>query len=203
MIQPLFNSNIFQNGCSRPSIPWIMEFRSKRIARGDEFPRHSLYAMYRTEALAHDHELQNCLGASVVALWAIYRDEIDSMIKLMPADRHRGLTGLVSRFWNLLGTLSDTISTSCALTFMMDLQSINTGYITLIPTTASPETANDYRPSTLLNCCLKVIMKILANRLQRLILRIIHRNQYDFFNGRTIQDCLEWAFVYLPMSSFW
>lgn len=66
MIRPPSHSNIFQNGCSRPSILWIMEFRSKRIARGDEFPRHSLYAMYRTEALAHDHELQNCLGASVV-----------------------------------------------------------------------------------------------------------------------------------------
>jgi retron-type reverse transcriptase len=29
------------------------------------------------------------------------------------------------------------------------------------------------------------------------ILRVIHRNQYGFLQGRTIQDCLGWAFEYL------
>ena len=46
---------------------------------------------------------------------------------------------------------------------------------------------------TLLNCCLKIITKILANRLQKVILKIIHRNQYGFLKGRTIQDCLAWS----------
>jgi retron-type reverse transcriptase len=37
----------------------------------------------------------------------------------------------------------------------------------------------------------------LANRLQKIVLRIIHKNQYGFLKGRTIQDCLAWAFEYL------
>ena len=67
----------------------------------------------------------------------------------------------------------------------------------MIPKVQSPETVNDYRPITLLNCCLKMITKILANRLQKLILKIIHRNQYGFLRGRSIQDCLAWAFEFI------
>lgn len=74
---------------------------------------------------------------------------------------------------------------------------MNAGFITLIPKIQSPETANDYRPITLLNCYLKLLYKILANRLQRIILRIIHRNQYGFLKGRSIQDCLAWAFEFI------
>lgn len=79
----------------------------------------------------------------------------------------------------------------------LDLTSINSGFITLIPKIGSPETANDFRPITLLNCCLKIITKVLANRLQKLILSIVHKNQYGFLRNRTIQDCLAWAFEYI------
>ena len=79
----------------------------------------------------------------------------------------------------------------------INLQSINDGLITLIPKNGSPSTVNDYRPITLLNCCLKIITKLLANRLQKVILKIIHRNQYGFIRGRSIQDCLAWTFQYI------
>jgi len=45
----------------------------------------------------------------------------------------------------------------------LDLQSLNSGYITLISKIQSPKTANDYMPITLLNCCLKLITKLLVN----------------------------------------
>lgn len=79
----------------------------------------------------------------------------------------------------------------------VDIESLNTGFITLIPKCQSPETANDYRPITLMNCCLKMLTKLLANRLHRVILRIIHRNHYGFLRGRAIQDCLDWAFEFI------
>jgi retron-type reverse transcriptase len=66
-------------------------------------------------------------------------------------------------------------------------------HITLITKVASPESINDFRPITLLNCCLKIITKILTNRLQKVGLRIVHKNQYGFLKGRTIQDCIAWA----------
>ena len=69
--------------------------------------------------------------------------------------------------------------------------------ITLIPKKGTPETVNDYRPISLLNCVLKVLTKILAERLQKWILKIVHRNQYGFIKSRTIQDCLGWAFEYI------
>jgi hypothetical protein len=40
---------------------------------------------------------------------------------------------------------------------------------------------------------------LLANRLQSVILRVIHQNQYGFIKGRTIQDCLAWALHFLHL----
>jgi retron-type reverse transcriptase len=67
----------------------------------------------------------------------------------------------------------------------------------LIPKVAVPELVNDFRPITLLNCCLKIITKILDNGHQKVVLKIVHKNQYGFLKGRTIQDCLTWAFQYI------
>ena len=62
---------------------------------------------------------------------------------------------------------------------------------------ATPERVNDFRPITIVNCCLKIITKLLANGLQRVVLKIVHKNRYGFLKGRTIQDCLAWAFEFL------
>jgi retron-type reverse transcriptase len=43
----------------------------------------------------------------------------------------------------------------------------------------------------------KVLTKIIALRLQKWILKVVHRNQYGFIKGRNIQDCLAWSFEYL------
>jgi hypothetical protein len=71
------------------------------------------------------------------------------------------------------------------------------GHITLIPKVAFPENINEYRPINLLNCVLKLLTKLLANRLQKVVLKIVHKNQYGFLKGRTIQDCLAWAMEFL------
>jgi retron-type reverse transcriptase len=42
-----------------------------------------------------------------------------------------------------------------------------------------------------------LITKLLANRLEAVILNLIHQNQYGFIKTRTIQDCLIWSFEYL------
>jgi hypothetical protein len=42
-----------------------------------------------------------------------------------------------------------------------------------------------------------MISKLLANRLQSVALKVVHENQYGFIKGRTIQDCLGWAFEFL------
>jgi hypothetical protein len=70
------------------------------------------------------------------------------------------------------------------------LESINGCFITLIPKKEDAASVNDFRPISLLNCTLKLLTKILANRLQSVILKLIHENQYGFIKSRTIQDCL-------------
>ena len=72
-------------------------------------------------------------------------------------------------------------------------------YITLIPKVDGPTKVNDFRPISLLNISMKIITKLLANRLQKLIQQIVHKNQYGFIKSRTIQDCLAWALEYLHM----
>jgi retron-type reverse transcriptase len=80
---------------------------------------------------------------------------------------------------------------------LAELKSINYSYITLVPKKVNPEKVTDFRPISLLNSNIEFITKILSNRLQKVILKVIHRNQYGFLQGRTIQDCLGWAFEYL------
>ena len=60
-----------------------------------------------------------------------------------------------------------------------------------------PEGPEDFRPISLTNTCLKLLTKLLANRLQKVILQCIHKNQYGFLKSRAIQECLAWAFEHI------
>ena len=79
----------------------------------------------------------------------------------------------------------------------ISLESINGSFIILVPKVNNPECVNDFRPISLLNCSIKLLTKILAERLQRIILEILHKNQYGFIKTRTIQDCIAWCFEYI------
>jgi hypothetical protein len=57
----------------------------------------------------------------------------------------------------------------------------------------------DFRPISLLNNSMKIITKLLANRLQTVMTSLVHKNQYGFIRSRTIQDCLAWAYEYIHL----
>jgi len=61
----------------------------------------------------------------------------------------------------------------------------------------NPTSVNDFRPISLLSGVIKIITKLLANRLQEKIIPLIHTNQYSFIKSRTIQDYLAWAYEYI------
>jgi hypothetical protein len=75
--------------------------------------------------------------------------------------------------------------------------SINNSYITLVPKKDNPEIINDFRQISLLNSSVKLLTKLLADKLQHVIIKLIHENQYEFIKSRSIQDCLAWIFEYL------
>jgi hypothetical protein len=69
--------------------------------------------------------------------------------------------------------------------------------LTLVPKIPNPSKVSYFRPISLLNSSIKLITKILENRLQKVIPQVIHQNQYGFLKKRSIQDCLAWSFEYL------
>lgn len=79
----------------------------------------------------------------------------------------------------------------------LSLEPINNSFITQVPKINNPERVKDYRPISLLNCSIKILTKILSERLQLVILKLLHANQYGFIRSRTIHDCLAWNFEYI------
>lgn len=127
-------------------------------------------------------------------------EEILNALKDMPSDHAPGPDGFNGAFFKRCWPLGkDDIIRLCSdfANDELNLESINGSFITLIPKKDNPQMINDFRPISLLNCSLKFLTKLLANRLQRVILDVVHTNQYGFIKGRTIQDCLAWAFRFL------
>jgi hypothetical protein len=109
----------------------------------------------------------------------ISHDEIDGVVKHMPSDKAPGPNGFNGLFlkkcWQYIKhDFYSLCSAFCSGT--VNLECINTSYITLVPKKNSLETMNDFRPISLMNISLKVLTKILAERLQAVILQIVHPN---------------------------
>ena len=63
------------------------------------------------------------------------------------------------------------------------LQSINGSFITLVSKVDGPTRISEYRPISLLNSSVKIITKLLANKLQPWITKLVHVNQYGFIRS--------------------
>jgi len=128
--------------------------------------------------------------------------DFEAVVKSIPLDHAPGPDGFNGKFirhcWPIIKNdfqrlFRDFFNNN------IDLTSINSSYIALIPKKDHPETVDDYRPISLLNCSVKCITKLLSIRLQTVITKLIHPNQYGFIKGRIIQDCLAWAFQFLHL----
>ena len=65
---------------------------------------------------------------------------------------------------------------------------MNNAFIVLIPKIENPVKLNDFRPISLIGCMYKALSKILANRLKRMIQKVIAETQFAFLEGRQLVD---------------
>jgi len=121
------------------------------------------------------------------------KEEVDEVVSNLPNNKSPGPDGYSNEFlkgcWPLI---ANDFYKLCEDFFSGEvcLQSINRSYIALIPKKEGPQRVSDYRPISLLSTSIKLLTKLMANRLQKPIMKIIHKNQYGFIKTRTIQDCL-------------
>ena len=105
------------------------------------------------------------------------KQEIDNRVAKLPNNKPPGLDGFnnefIKRCWPLIALdyymLFETLYEE-----EISLRSINSSHIPLVPKKDGPTAATDYRPISLFNTSFKFITKVPANRLQKLIKKIIH-----------------------------
>jgi hypothetical protein len=141
---------------------------------------------FNLQQLVHSHDLQSIEEPFT-------KEDIDKVIKAMPNDKATGLDGFNELFlkkcWYIIkGDFYELCSDF--LYGILDLQAINNSFITMVPKVQTPSSMNDFRPISLINYVVKIITKLLENRLQSVIIPLVHKNQYDFIRSRSIQDCL-------------
>jgi hypothetical protein len=130
----------------------------------------------------------------------ITHEEIDEIAKRLPSDKAPGPNGFdgvfLKKCWPII---KQDIYQLCWEFFYnsADIHPINNAFITLVPKVNNPSSVNEFRPISLINCITKIITKVLGNRLEKVIIPLIHTNQYGFIKSRIIQDCLAWAFEYI------
>jgi len=128
--------------------------------------------LYNLASLFTRHEDLSCLVEPFT------HEEIDNIVRRMPVDKAPGPDGFNGLFLKKCRhIIKEDFYRLCDSFFggNVNLESVNSSFITLVPKHNIPESVNDFRPISLLNSSLKLLTKILADRLQQVILQLIHR----------------------------
>lgn len=119
--------------------------------------------------------------------------EIEQAVFQLGALKAPGPDGYAGFFYQ---TYWDTVKSSTTLAIKSFFESgfilkeLNTTNLVLIPKTPTPETLTQFRPISLWNLNLKIITKVLANRLKPILGGVISPQQSAFVPGRLIQDSI-------------
>jgi hypothetical protein len=118
-------------------------------------------------------------------------EEITDVVKRCDGSKSPGPDGFnfafLKEFWDLLKVevriMFDQFHGNARLP-----KSIGSYFLTLIPKVPSPQSLGDYRPISLLGCLYKLVAKVLAGRLAKVLGAVIPNTQSTFLKGRQLVD---------------
>ena len=118
-------------------------------------------------------------------------NEVITAMKQMAPLKAPGPNGMplvfYQSYWHVVGKDISTAVLYCLHSGKL-LPSLNHTFVTLIPKTKSSEKVTEYRLISLCNVIYKLISKVLANRLKKILPHVISNTQSAFVPGRLIMD---------------
>jgi len=114
-------------------------------------------------------------------------EEIKDAVWGCGSDKSSGPDGInfkfIKRFWNLVKP--------DVLWFLDEFhvngsfpKGCNASFIVLIPKVTNPQSLDEYKPISLIGCMYKIVAKLLANRLKKIMPILIDERQSAFIEGR-------------------
>lgn len=124
-------------------------------------------------------------------------DEVQKAAFQMHPSKAPGPDGMscffFQKYWHVIGT-NVTQAILSVLNSGHMLKKINYTYIVLISKVKNPKKVSDFRPISLCNVLYKLLSKVLVNRFQAVLPKIISDTQSAFLPGRLISDNAAVAF---------
>ncbi|GJX98275.1 RNA-directed DNA polymerase, eukaryota, reverse transcriptase zinc-binding domain protein [Tanacetum coccineum] len=135
--------------------------------------------------------LKSFLHASLIKLCQVTLEEIKEAVWDCGSSKAPGPDGysfaFVKKYWGTIQKdLYDFVNLFFASCVMPN--GANSSFFTLIPKVNNPTLITDFRPISLIGIHYKIIAKILANRLSKVIDQIVSKEQSTFIDGRQILD---------------
>ena len=120
-----------------------------------------------------------------------FTEEVHVALADMNGDKAPGLDGFTVAFWqfgwdvvksDIMGLFSDFHEHE------RFVRSLNSTFLVLIPKRGGVEELKDFRPISLTGSIYKLIAKVLANRLKKVMNKLVNSAQNAFVEGRQILD---------------
>lgn len=118
---------------------------------------------------------------------AFEEKEIVECLNMCAVEKASGPDGfpmvLYQTFWSML---KENVTNTIQYFHLNQVKCFNAMFIALIPKKPGASELNDFRPISLVGGVCKIIFRLLAERVKKVIHKLINRHQMTFINGRQI-----------------